>query len=89
MIPPLRMIAKGTAISDIKVLGIDSWCPTSRLAWKRSDWWKAAETTGEGPQEAEIALFAAGNGFHKVSVGLADLTESSAATPVTWGFPWS
>ena len=30
--------------------------------------------------------FAAGNGFHKVSVGLADLTESSTAMPVTWGF---
>jgi hypothetical protein len=45
MIPPLRMNAKGTSLPNIKVLGIDSWCPSSRLARTRSERYTDARPT--------------------------------------------
>jgi hypothetical protein len=68
MIPPLRMNAKGTSLPNIKVLGIDSWCPSSRLARKRSERYTDARTTSGRLSQAQTASFAAGNGFHKVSL---------------------
>ena len=87
--PPLQVAAKAQHYPTSAVIGIHSWWSTSRLAWKRSGVQLGARTTSEGLQHAQMAPFAAGNGFHKVSVGLADLTESSTATPVNWGFAWS
>ncbi len=58
IIPPLRASAKGEQYPTPRVFGIHSWCPTSRLAWKRSGHYTGTRTTSEGLWEAQVAPFA-------------------------------